>query len=208
MVAAAARWWERAAQASWSSREYLELLVDLVRVLADLVAGEGGPEAVVDHRVDHRRVAHPGTETRLREQVGRLRHRLHPAGDDGFHLARADHLVGQRDRVEAGEADLVDGDGGDFRWDPTFDRGLAGGDLTGACLEDLAHDHVVDLRPLDPRPPQGLGDREAPEIDRLQVLERPPELADRRARSAHDHRLRHVTPPGEPPRPGTTWLCP
>ena len=28
---------------------------------------------------------------------------------------------------------------------PRLDRGLAGGDLAGAGLDDLAHDHVVDL---------------------------------------------------------------
>jgi hypothetical protein len=29
--------------------------------------------------------------------------------------------------------------------DPGIDRGLAGGDLAGACLQHVAHDHVVDL---------------------------------------------------------------
>ena len=70
-------------------------------------------------------------------------------------LAGTDQLVGQVDGVQARQADLVDGDGGHVHRDAALDRGLAGGDLAGAGLEDLAHDHVVDLLAADPRPAPG-----------------------------------------------------
>ena len=54
-----------------------------------------------------------------------------------------DHLVGQVDRVEPGQAHLVDRRGGHGHRDAAVDRGLAGGDLAGAGLEHLAHEHVV-----------------------------------------------------------------
>ena len=74
----------------------------------------------------------------------RVGHRLHAAGDDDVELAGADQLVGQRDRVEAGQADLVDRQRRHGHRDAALDRGLAGGDLPGAGLQHLAHDHVVD----------------------------------------------------------------
>ena len=39
---------------------------------------------------------------------------------------------------------------GDVQWDTALDAGRACGVLAGAGLEDLAHDHVVDLLAADP----------------------------------------------------------
>ena len=43
----------------------------------------------------------PVAEARLLEEVRRVRHRLHPAGDDHAVVAGADHLVGDLDRADA-----------------------------------------------------------------------------------------------------------
>ena len=125
---------------------------------------------------------------RLRQQVRRVGHRLHAAGDDDVELAGPDELVGQRDRVEAGQADLVDRQRGHVHRDAALDRGLAGGDLAGAGLEHLAHDHVLDLVGRDARALERGLDRDAAEVGGGEVLERAEQPAHRGARSGDDDR--------------------
>ena len=143
----------------------------------DLVERAG--ERVEGHRVDQRDVAVLEALARLRQQVRRLGHRLHAAGDDDLELAGTDELVGQRDRVEAGQADLVDGQRRDVHRDAALDRGLAGGDLAGAGLDDLAHDHVVDLVGRDAGALERGLDRDAAEVGGGEVLERAEQPAHR-----------------------------
>ena len=75
-----------------------------------------------------------------------------------------DHLVGEVDRVEPRQADLVDVDGGHAHRDAGLDRGLARRNLTLPGHEHLAHDHVVDLIGFDTGAFQRLGDRETAEF--------------------------------------------
>ena len=116
----------------------------------------------------------------------RVGHRLHAAGHHDVELAGADELVGQRDRVQAGQADLVDGQRGDGHRDAGLDGGLAGGDLARAGLEHLAHDHVLDLVAGDAGTLQRGLDRDAAELGAGEVRRRRA-AADRRARPGDDH---------------------
>jgi hypothetical protein len=59
----------------------------------------------------------------------------------------------------SGQTDLVDGRGGHAHGDTTLDRGLSGGDLPSACLDDVAHDDVVDLVAGDASGVQFVADR-------------------------------------------------
>ena len=83
------------------------------------------------------------------QQVGRLAHRLHAAGDRESEVAGADRLVGEPDRAHARGADLVDRLRGDLARDPGLDLRLARGDLALAGLQHLAVDHLLDLVGLD-----------------------------------------------------------
>jgi len=145
----------------------------------------------MDHRVDHLGVAHARAEPRLRHEVRRLRHRLHAAGDHHLHLTGADQLIGKRNGVEAGQADLVDGDCRDLLRDARLDRGLAGGDLARAGLEDMSHDHVIDLVSRHAAAFESRPDSMAAKGDRRHIFESSAESAERRARARYDHR-RHT----------------
>ena len=79
-------------------------------------------------------------EPRLREEVGRVRHRLHPARDDDLVAARADHQVGDLHRPYRRCAHLVDRVRRDLLRDSCCDGGLAGRRLTHSRLEHLPHD--------------------------------------------------------------------
>ena len=76
----------------------------------DLV--EGVPAGRRHHGVDELGVAHPVSGPGAGQQVGRVGHGLHAAGDHDVGVAGVDQQVGQVDGVEAGEAHLVDGGAG------------------------------------------------------------------------------------------------
>ena len=69
---------------------------------------------------------------------------------------------------------------------PGLGRGLAGGDLAGAGLQHLAHDHVVDLVRGDAGLLEGALDGDAAEVGAGEVLERAEQPAHRGAGSGDD----------------------
>ena len=92
---------------------YAALAGNVFGGLAHVPVLEGAPQAVVDHGVDDLLVAvlpaGPGAE----QQIGRLAHAFHAAGDDQVGVAGPDGLGRQHDRLEARAAHLVDREGGD-----------------------------------------------------------------------------------------------
>ena len=163
-----------------------ELARDEGRLLDHVLAVERGDEAVVEHEVDHGPVAQPVAEARLLEDVGRVRHRLHAARDDHVVVAGADHLVGDLDGANARGAHLVDGVARNLLREARAHSRLAGGRLAGAALEDLAHDHVLDLVVADVDAVERGADRDRPELGRLVVAQAASELAEGRANGRDD----------------------
>jgi hypothetical protein len=139
----------------------LELLANLVGLLAHVLARERIAEAVVDHAVERRGVPHPEAEARLLEQVGRLRHRLHPAGDSDLQIPGANRLVHDAGGAQPRGADLVHGLGGDVLGDPRLDLCLPARDLSLPRLQHLPEDNVFHLVGRHLRALQGGGDRGA-----------------------------------------------
>lgn len=147
---------------------------------------EGVGQTVVRHGVEHLDRAVLVTLAGLRQQVRGVGHGLLAAGDDHVEFAGANELVGERDRVQAREADLVDRQRRDVHGDAGLHGGLAGRDLPGAGLEDLPHDHVLDLVAADPGAVEGGLDREAAEVGAGEGLERAEEPAHRGAGTRDD----------------------
>ena len=141
----------------------------------------------MDHRVERLHVPHAGAEARLREHVGRLRHRLHPARDGDLDVAGADRGVEHAGRAHAGGADLVDRLRGDLLGDAGVDLRLARGDLAGARLQHLAHDDVLHLLGRHAGALQRGADGDAAEFGCFERGESAAELADGGAGGAEDH---------------------
>ena len=155
----------------------------------DVVEGVG--QAVEHHGVDQGAVAEAVAGARTGQQVGRLGHRLHAARHHDVGVAGADHLVGQVDRVEPGEAHLVDGVGRDGHGDAGLHGRLAGRDLALAGEDHLPHQHVVDLVGRHPGTRQRLRDGEAPEVHGREPGQRARQLPDRGTSPCHDDGLSH-----------------
>ena len=155
-------------------------------LLGDLLAGDAHvevvvdvPQAVPDHRVDQLAVAEAHARARFRQQVRRVAHALHAAGDDHFGIARADRLGREHHALEARAADLVDREGADAVGNPGLARRLTSGVLAEPRLQHVAHDHLLDGVGRHARAAQGLGDGERSEIRRPEAREGALELGDR-----------------------------
>src|SRR5215211_668401 len=172
------------------------------RVLHHVLLVERGREPIVGHQVDQRPVAEPVPEARLLEDVRRVRHRLHAAGHDHVVVAGADHRVGDLHCSDRRRADLVDRVGGDLDRQAGPDRRLTGRRLPGSALENLAHDHVLDLVVREAYAVEPVADHERAELGRLVAGEAAPEPAEGRADCADDHRPAHRCQPSRGARSG------
>ena len=142
----------------------LELFGDVLAGHAHVALVERAPEAVVDHRVDERAVAHAQSFAHAREQVRGVAHRLHAAGDGDVDVAGGDPLRGEHDGLEARAADLVDRHRGDVLVQAAVERGLARGVLPLAGGDDVAHDALVDGGGIDAGAADGLADGDGAEL--------------------------------------------
>ena len=160
-VASAASRCERSANLSMSARVISSSLETSLASLIICLSVKGlvSPSWVIASSACD--VAHPEAEARVRQQVGRLAHRLHAAGDGDLAVAGADPLVGEAERAHARGADLVDRFRGDLLRDAALDLGLARGNLALAGLQDLAEDDLLDLLGADAGALQGGLDRDA-----------------------------------------------
>ena len=168
-----------------------ELAGDLRRLLHHVQPVERRRETVEDQVVDDLAVSEPVPEARVRKEIRRVRHGLHPSGDDELVAAGTDHQVGDLERADRRCAHLVDRVGGNLLRDARPDRGLTRRRLAHAGLEDLTHDHVLDLGRLEPGPAERLADCDRAELGRRMLREAAAEAPERRAHGGDDDGLTH-----------------
>src|SRR5690606_2563853 len=177
----------------------LPLAGDVLGCRAHVVAVEGVPQAIFDHRVDELQVAHLGAFPQVRT-VWRLAHAFLAAGEDDVGRAELNLLRPERNRPEARSAELVHAPGRAINGDAGRDRGLPRGVLTGAGREDLAHDDLVHIAGLDPCSINGSPDGYFAKLVRWQTCERAVERSHWRASGARDDDCRivcaHYASPG------------
>ena len=154
--------------------------------VAHVVAVEGVPQAVLDHRVDELDVAHLGAVAQVRA-MRRLAHALLAAGDHDPGRSELDLLGAERHRAKPRAAQLVHAPGRRVDRDAGVDRGLARRVLARAGGEDLPQDDLGYLSGLNPRAIERRLDRDLAQLVGRQAGERAVERADGRAGSARDH---------------------
>jgi hypothetical protein len=94
-------------------------------------------------------MADTGAAPVLAEQVRRVRHAFHAAGDDHVHAAGRERVMGEDGGLHAAAAHLVDGGRLDVEWQARADAGLAGGRLAKARGQDAAHEDLLDALGID-----------------------------------------------------------
>ena len=136
-------------------------------------------------------VAHPQPFADARQDVGRVAHRLHAAGDGDVDVAGGDALGGEHDGFQPGAADLVDRERGDGLRQSAAERRLPGGGLAEAGGDDVAHDALVDDGRVDAGACHGLAHDQRAELGGSEVLQRAEELAGRESDGADDDGFAH-----------------
>ena len=159
---------------------------DALGVRAHVARLGAAPQAVVDGRVDQLGIAQAIAEARLGDQVRPLVHVLHAARDDELRVARADLGRGEHHGLQAGATNAVDRRGAGRVGEATLEGRLARRRLAHTGLQDLAHEHFVDLVRRDAGALHCGADGDAAERRCRHVCERAVELADRRPRRRHE----------------------
>ena len=172
------------------------LLLARERELRGAVLGEGAHqaalvvcvlEAVEEHVVADRLVAHPVAGAGLRQQVRRVGHRLHAARDDHVVRSAREHVVREDRGLHRRAAHLVDRRAGDRLREPRLERRLTRGGLSLPRRQHAAHDRLVDVAGLEARTLDRRADRHRSEVAGRQRREVAHESAHRRSRRAHDY---------------------
>nr|AAG30261.1 unknown [Ectothiorhodospira shaposhnikovii] len=122
-----------------------ELAGDVLGGGAHVIIIEGTPQAILDHGIHHLPVAHLGSLTGARQDMGRGTHVFLASGDHHVGIAAQDRLPGQMNRLETTAADLIDGHGRGRIRDTGLHGGLTGGILAHAGLQHLPEDDLVHL---------------------------------------------------------------
>jgi hypothetical protein len=99
------------------------------------------------------RLAEAEPRARPADDEGSLGHVLRPAREDGLDLAEEDAVLRLDERLEAGPAETVHGDGGRLLRHARAQADVAGQvDRVGGGLEDVPDDHVADFGRFEARP--------------------------------------------------------
>ncbi len=171
---------------------YLEISGHVLRRHPHMAVAEDAPQPVLDHAVNQRAVPHAVPEARLGQHERRPAHALHTARHHNLRLAQRHRLSRQRHRLQARPAHLVHRRRGHAHRDLGLTRRLARRVHPQARREHVAHEHLVDLLPLDVRPPRRLRNGNRTQLHRRHLRQTAPEGPHRRSRRRHDHCFFHV----------------
>ena len=138
------------------------------------------------------RVSHAQPLARSRQQVRRVAHRLHPAGDGDLDIARRDGLLREHHSLQPGAAHLVDGQRRDVVGKAAAQRGLSGRRLADAGRDDVAHDAFLDARRVDAGAAHRFANHEGAKVGGGEVLQRAEKLAGGCANGGNDDGVLHV----------------
>ena len=129
----------------------------------------------------------PIAAARLGQEVRRVGHGLHAAGDDDLGRAGPDEIMGEHGRLHAGAADLVDGRRACCVRQACPARGLAGRSLSLAGRQHAAHEDLVDLFGRKPGPVERGANDMAAKVWGAQSRETALEPSERAASGGNDY---------------------
>src|SRR6185312_4446881 len=165
--------------------------------IAHVVAVEGVPQPILEHRIDELARPHLDSVPQM-DAVRRLAHALLPAGDDDIAVAVADRLIAERHRSEARSAELIDPVRGRFVRDARGDRSLPRGVLPFSGREDLAQYDLAHLARIDTGTLEHLDDGDLAQFVRGQARQSAAKGSHGGTGGAGDDDLGHKSSPRGP----------
>ena len=141
-----------------------------------------------DHHVDHLRVAHPGAPAHSRCGVGGAAHAFRAAADGDFGVTEQDGLRRGQDRLQAGTAEPVQGQGRHVLADARIQRRDAGEvHVLRFGVDHVAEHDMPNLVTGYAGALQRLPRYLCTEFGRRHILQAAAEIPDGGARAADDH---------------------
>ena len=132
-------------------------------------------------------MAHAIARPRPVEQIGRIAHALHAAGEGDVGRAREDEVMGEHRRLHARAAHLVDGRRAHAKRQTGPEACLPRGRLALAVRQHATHHHLADIGPGDARAGQRGLDGAGAERWGSHISEVAEKSAHGRARRARDY---------------------
>ncbi len=137
-------------------------------------------------------MAEPRAGTHLRQEIGRVGHALHPAGNHDPGVSKRDLVERDHRRLHARAAHLVERRRGHLRAEVGLEARLACGRLALAGGQDAAHQQFLDLAGCRAGIGQGGGDGRTAERRGIDFGEGALEAAHRGPRGAGNHNIFHL----------------
>ena len=173
----------------------LPLVGNVFGSLAHVIAVEGIPQTVTDHRIDEIEVTHllPGAQMR---DVGRQRHVFLTTGDDDPGIAQRHMLRAQGNRPQTRATDLVQTPGAGFFRQTGADGGLTGRVLALTCGQHLTQNGFFHFGLVDPGTGHDAFDHGSTQIMGRSARERAVEAANGGPPRCNDYHIGHeLSPP-------------
>jgi len=164
-------------------------------VMGRRVLGEGShqPTPVIgifqtiqEHVIDDLRMAETHTAPRLWQQIGRVRHTLHSAGDHDIRRASGDQVMSQHRRLHAGPTHLVDGCAACCLRNACTQTCLSGWGLALTGRQHVAEDDFFNVISRQIGTVQGTFDRHCAKLGSGRVFQIPLKPAHGSSRSGDD----------------------
>src|SRR6266849_35624 len=147
------------------------------------------PQPVVHHRVHNLRIAQPVSFARLGQQIRSVGHRFHSARDHDLAVAGLDRLRAERNCLQSGAADLVDGHRPHLGRQSAIERRLPRRVLSQTGGDHVAHDALIHLLGIDLCPIHRFAHCNRTELHRAQLRQRSLKLPHRRAHAGDDDNI-------------------
>ena len=137
--------------------------------------------------VDHLTMAQPHAAPRLRQQIGRVCHTLHPARNHHIGTARDQQIMGQHRRLHAGPTHFIDSGTARRLGHTRPQTGLTRRGLTQTGGQHIAEDHFAHILARHTGARQCLTDRDRAKLRGGRLLQVALKAAHRRARGTDNN---------------------
>ena len=150
------------------------------------------PQSIVNHAIHDFLIAEPVARPSIRQKIRAVGHGLHATRDDNLRFTGLYRLRRQRNRLQPGTADLINGHGRDARVAATLQRCLPRRILAKSGLHHVAENRFVNLLRVNARAPRRFRHDLAAKLRRGKSSQATLEFSNGRARGRQNDGVFHT----------------